>query len=498
MMGNRVPDGELDLRVYENGTMDEEHLGTWAQFYLKPNHRRVAAGEHQIEVIHADGPDQEYALRVTFLPQGSCVTGQWVCEADTALVAEETSCTAEPVGGVCPAGSTSTRSLALPQVDDGTALVDGWIVHSEPDDVDNVHVPSSSDLDFVSSLCQTACEAEWSDNPDVAANCTASGTFLTPRLLATPSDGPTQAIAAARQDGSGLFGTQTLSCNLHSDCCHAFDESVCAAAPDRVTPARFPLGRGEATVFAVDSAQSSLTVTGNGTTDDLSLFGTVGFSECTDGNAVDPCPFYLGSMELKSINQIKIPITCPWGTVNRVLYDLDLDLSQPAFGMAQGGTDQVGFPAGALTFEASMKQNLNDVTARGTNAVDVIGTVSSSGISFASIPVVGTMPGCFAGDEIPAQGTFEVELDVTAGPLEQPPALTITTPATVTCPSTLNLTASTSDADGDFDEVRWYVDGVLLSPSTTSFTMTGQHPLTAVAYDDRGAATTATKVVNCN
>jgi len=141
--------------------------------------------------------------------------------------------------------------------------------------------------------------------------------------------------------------------------------------------------------------------------------------------------------------------------------------------MAKGGSDDVGFPAGALVFEASMMQNTNAITVRGTNFVDVKGTVSGSGTSFDSIPVSGNMPGCFAGDEIPVEGAFELVLDVSAGPQEQPPTLTITTPSSVIRPSTLDLTASTSDADGDFDEVRWYVDGVLLSSSTTSFTMTG-------------------------
>jgi hypothetical protein len=492
------PDGTVDLAVYDDTTLVEEHVGTYAQFFLKPNHRRVEAGEHPVEVRHASGPDQDYQLRITFLPEGTCASAEWVCEADEGLVATETSCTAEPLTGECAGASQTTNSVALPTVNDGTNDVPGWIVHTDPDDVHNINVPSTPDLAAVTDLCETACVAEWSDNPDVAANCTAGGVFVTPRLLATPSDGAVQAIPASRQDGSGLFGTQTLNCNLHEDCCDAFDEALCAAAPERVTPARFPLGRGAEYVYEVDTSLSTLTATGNGTTDDLSLYGSVGFSECTEGHAVDPCPFYLASMELKSIDSITIPITCPWGTFNRVLYNVEVDLMQPAFGMAKGGSDEVGFPAGALIFEASMMQNTNPITVRGTNFVDVKGTVSASGISFDSIPVAGNMPGCFAGDEIPVEGAFEVVLDVSAGPEEQPPALTITTPSSVSCPSTLNLTASTSDADGDFDEVRWYVDGVLLSSSTTSFTMTGPHTLKAVAYDDRRAATTATKTIDCN
>jgi hypothetical protein len=50
----------------------------------------------------------------------------------------------------------------------------------------------------------------------------------------------------------------------------------------------------------------------------------------------------------------------------------------------------------------------------------------------------------------------------------------------------------------DLVSVRWYVDDVLMSASTTSLAFTAAQELRAVATDARGARTTATKTIACN
>jgi hypothetical protein len=61
----------------------------------------------------------------------------------------------------------------------------------------------------------------------------------------------------------------------------------------------------------------------------------------------------------------------------------------------------------------------------------------------------------------------------------------------------VSLAATASDPDGDLDAVRWTVDDVLIDASTTSVWFTEGHQVRAVAYDERGAAKTATKTIAC-
>lgn len=78
-----------------------------------------------------------------------------------------------------------------------------------------------------------------------------------------------------------------------------------------------------------------------------------------------------------------------------------------------------------------------------------------------------------------------------------PPQVTIGVPSTLTCPSTVTLTGSASDADNDLESVRWMVDGVLLDDSVTAIPFTQGHTLNLVGRDARGATKTAKKVVGC-
>jgi hypothetical protein len=92
-----------------------------------------------------------------------------------------------------------------------------------------------------------------------------------------------------------------------------------------------------------------------------------------------------------------------------------------------------------------------------------------------------------------------VQFDVKyTNPVEKPPSLTsLTTPGSVACGTTVALTANVSDPDGDLLPLRWYVDDVLLSPTTTSIEVTQPHTFKAVARDARGATVSKTKAITC-
>jgi hypothetical protein len=173
-------------------------------------------------------------------------SAEWICESTNVLEATEYACDSAPESGACPTGHTTTAPVALPQVDDGQSLYDGWVVHTPAMWVKNPNDPTTEELEAVEALCVRACERQWLDNPDVSANCDASGAFETPVLLATPSLGPMARIPRGLEDGSGIFGNQWLECSLaDTSCCVDFDEHVCVSALRRVTPAGDPLGVGE-------------------------------------------------------------------------------------------------------------------------------------------------------------------------------------------------------------------------------------------------------------
>jgi hypothetical protein len=93
--------------------------------------------------------------------------------------------------------------------------------------------------------------------------------------------------------------------------------------------------------------------------------------------------------------------------------------------------------------------------------------------------------------------TLQIDLRHDGTPIGRAPTTGIATPSTLSCPTTMTLTSTAADPDSDLAAVRWYVDDVLLAPSVSSIPMTGPHTLRAVAYDARGAATTATSSVAC-
>jgi hypothetical protein len=82
--------------------------------------------------------------------------------------------------------------------------------------------------------------------------------------------------------------------------------------------------------------------------------------------------------------------------------------------------------------------------------------------------------------------------------LAAPPDVDILVPALVDCSGGATaLSASVDDPDADVASVRWSIDGVLMSPSTSSVVFTGPHELEVTARDSRGAATTARRSIAC-
>jgi hypothetical protein len=433
---------------------------------------------------------------------GTCSTqtGMWACEASSGLLPERPVCTAEPVSGACPSQSLTTQMLDVPEVpEEWGGPFAGWVVHMPAGYGDDPWDPPNELVDAMTARCVQACEQQWSHDPTVVTGCDDVGAFVDVSLLSTPSHGALRRISPLRTRGQELFDEEMLDCSLLDSCCEAFDENVCLAAPRRPTPAEYAVGVGQEYVVEIDSNESKLEVTDGETVSSVVLYGDVGFSRCRDGNDTEPCPFYLGSLTAKSIGSIKIPVTCPnQQVIHRTLYWLTVNLAQPAMGIAQEGTDLVGFPAGALVFDANFTLGGGvEMDVRGVTQVDVVGTAGDSAFEFGEIKVTGMMPACWGQDDIPVEGTFEIVLDLIGGIEASPPEIEIDIPATVSCPSNVDLDAIASDPDDDLDTVRWWIDDVLMSASTTSVTFTQGHTVRAVAYDERGAATTATKTITC-
>jgi hypothetical protein len=98
------------------------------------------------------------------------------------------------------------------------------------------------------------------------------------------------------------------------------------------------------------------------------------------------------------------------------------------------------------------------------------------------------------GEIVSVSGWFgPVDDEIVGSP---PTGVAITVPSTLTCPQTRALTGTASDADSDLASVRWKVDDVLLSASTTSTTFTQDHERTAMVTDSRGATRTVSKYVD--
>lgn len=422
----------------------------------------------------------------------------WSCEATMTLEAEEACCDTEPSAGSCPSGHRVNTAVALPTVPSswsGSAF-DGWVVFTGPGFVRDPLAPTTEELDAIEQLCVDACLQQWSAIPEITATCETVGAFAMPTLVESPSLGAVHAIAEDLEDGSGLFTGESLSCDLESDCCEAFDEDLCHAVALRPTVAKLPLGHGQERVVAVDHLQSDVTSESGMTNDSARLSGTVGYSTCRDGNAT-ACPFYLGSVELSAASSFDVEIECPGGVETVTVDDLEIRLVQPAMGIDQSSTADKAFPIDALVFEGTFDVLGVPHVLRGRNEVPVYLTADALTFEAFDIHLEGYAP-CTGGGFGTAYGTLDLALNVYGGTVSSPPSVSITVPSAVTCPtSSLQLTANTSDPDADLASVRWYVDDALLGPTVTAIPVTQAHTLRVVARDARGATTTDVKAVSC-
>lgn len=417
-------------------------------------------------------------------------SASWNCVADE-LTATEISCTTEPVSGACPGGYSTSNSVTLPTVPNGVNPYYGWIAHTPAGWISDPEDPTEADLDLVLARCVEACELEWSNNPNIAATCSVTDAFETPTLRQSPALGSEHRIPADARDGSGLFTSQSLGCDLHLDCCSEFDEDLCPAKPFRPTSVGLPIGRGEEVLVNVGTSSSKATFITPGASVSMPLVGEAGYSRCRDGGT---CPFYVGSLAVSGTTPVTVADTCPDSSSFSVtVTDFDLELLQPAFGIANSGSNDKAFPVGALHLQGMLTVDGFSFTIRAVNEQPIHLTASGSGFFAADLEIEIDVP-CGTGT-MPL--TLEIDLRHDGTPIGRPPTIGIATPGTFLCPTVMTLTSTAADPDSDLASVRWYVDDVLLAPSMSTMPMTGPHTLRAVARDARGASTTATRSVSC-
>jgi hypothetical protein len=422
--------------------------------------------------------------------------GMWRCEID-ALAVVETSCNGEPTGSpaTCDAGDVVTDPVAPPSAVVPGDAFDGWAVHTRPGMIFDLDSPTSEEVEFVLDRCVQACELEYANDPEVAANCAAADAFFTPSLLAADSHASYYQFPQAEIHGGGLFEGESLDCDLRTDCCEAFDEDLCAVRPLRVTEARQGLGRGEewsygtAGIITIESSYAEETVQGT-------LTGTLGGSLCQGGNASAPCPSYIGSATLELDEAVTLALQCDGQTITHELQSLSLSLAQPAFAiMSHEFEVWSAFPAHGMVFDAHTEVD-------GASFDTFLPSDHGVGFMFDA-----------GWANIPAYGKFDVQLDVPCNGvladvkasfdviatswLGAPPDGEITVAGAVACPTSVALTVDADDPDDDIASVRWKLDGVLLDAAVTAVEFTQSHELTAVLRDGRGATTTLHKHVEC-
>ena len=439
---------------------------------------------------------------------GEVSTGQYVkvgpsvsmvhaCPATLDLVATETSCSTEPIGGVCPAGFNQQNPVDLPIVDGPAGPIEGWHVLVPAGEIDDPLAPTADELAGLDARCVAACEADFEGDSGVGANCDDPDAFALPIHMYDDAPGPYDLVRPTQKQGQGIFGTQALTCDLDASCYTAFDEDLAAAMPDRTTPANDQLGLGEEYRVALGTLSKIEIITNLGTYTSR-MTGSTGYSFCRDGSASSPCPFYMGSFEALAASTIRPKMTCADGTqAQPSITNLVIKLSQPAFGIAAQGsaTTSKGFPKGGLVFESSFNVGSVSVASRRPSRANAIITASGTTFNASNLTVTMTVPCNTSTASITARVTARDPGNGSA--LGKPPVVTNTTSATGTCGAARALTATVSDPNGDAGPVRWKVDGVLLAPGTSTMVVTGMHTLEAVVRDDRGATTTGKKVVSC-
>jgi len=414
----------------------------------------------------------------------------WSCVATGVLAPQETGCAGEPIAGACDPQDTTVVSVAAPVVDPGPSSFAGWVVHTPKGWVGDGENPTSAELDDILGLCVGACEREWDGVSPISANCDDPGAFVTPTRRAAPGPGTTHRIKQSERDGSGIVSG--LGCDLLSDCCTQFDEDLCAAAPLRMTSARQPLGRGEEYRIALGGSQTKARFLTPGGAVNMPLVGEAGYS-LFEG-PTGPGAFYLGSLSASGTSAVTVTDTCPDGSpFSHQVTDLDLELVQPAFaaGKAPPSTAKI-FPAGALHIIGTITVDGTTYTVRSLTEKRVYVRVDGGDVFTGWMDINFSAP---CGDSVLPVTLRVILADQTL--LDQKPVVTLTTPATTQCPTSITLTATASDADGDLDSVRYYLDDVLLGASVSSVLITADHTIKVTARDMRGATATDTKAIVC-
>ena len=478
-------DSETELVVSSGNTIDGAHR-------LELAHQVAPEGGYTVEVRHEGGGGVPYALTTYFLPTGNCDAADWTCEANGTLVATETACADEPLSGACDAGDVVTTTADLPTVGLGFEGFDGWLVTMGAGEVTYHSRPSTAELAVIAGRCQEACEAQWTADDHISANC--SSGFLPPEVFSRPGYSAEALILPAMQDGSGLFASQSLSCSLHDTCEADFDEALHAAIPTRVTPAGHPLGIGQEWELTVDGTTTADSTFATGTVD-AAMVGTIGYSFCDEGDGVN-CPFYLGSMHLQATETLDVVLNCGAGAESHTIADLTIDLAQPAFGIAEVGSSYKAFPPAALIVQATATVDSEPVSLRAPIFQPIFyqagqgwSALQGSGGAYITLLVP-----CGAGvADVKLWWSFDEDTTTAS-----PPDVALNLPASVSCPGQLELLlASGSDPDDDIASLRWLVDGVLLSDTWPTIDFTEDHEITAVIRDDRGATTSDTATVVC-
>jgi hypothetical protein len=422
----------------------------------------------------------------------------FVCAATTTLAALETSCEEEPTNAECPSGDEQQNRVDLPVTEGREGRVDGWHVYVPGGAIGEPEAPTAEELAYLDSLCVAACEAHWSSDPALSANCDHPDAFEPPEPVYREPSATRNYILEAQKQGGGIFASQELDCQLDSTCCEAFDEDLCAAGLVRATPAGDPLEVGEEYKTALGTASQITIITTQGMYSS-SLSGSVGYSFCRDGNATAPCPFYLGSFFALASSTLYPALTCADSSTARLeLSNLSFKLGQPAFGIDEEATTSIGFPKGSLVFDASFDINEQHFTTRQPNTSNVIVTAAGNVFSANNLTLNLTLPCNTSFTTLQVQISVSPPTTSGGGSIGRPPAVTNSTSATGACNASRSLIASVTDPDSDAGAVRWRVDGVLMAPGTSSMIVSEPHTLEAIARDSRGATTTATKELSCN
>ena len=418
------------------------------------------------------------------------------CVIKPAFSAYETACTVEPQAGACPPGGSVTTPIKAPLIAKPLSAR-GWEVFAPIDVIHDSSNPTAEELAAVEeNLCVAACEAHFADIPGASANCAQAEVFKTPTINVQRT-AALDLVRQADRNGAGIFAGQQLSCDLGIDCYTEFDEILGHAVPQRVTPADAMLSKGEEYRVALGPT-STMEIVTDVATFSTGLTGSVGYSSCTDGHGSAPCAFYLGSLDAVAVSAMVPKMTCDDGTIGKpILENLQLALSQPAFGIAEQGSSTIrkGFPPGGLVVDTTFDVDGEHFTTRRPNRATV--TVDADDGTFSASNLAVTMRVPCNNSMATITALLDLEDPGSGPPLESPPSIQILNGTTVTCGQPTTLAASASDPDGDLDEVRWVVDGVLIDAATNQLTFTGPHTLEAFARDDRGATSTDRIQIQC-